>query len=68
MFRYRDVSLAANSRYRAALAEVDDPTDAIRTLDRITTRKQVRQGRIALAASIQLRDVQFPITHMKLTA
>jgi hypothetical protein len=154
LFRYREVSLAANSRYLAALAEVDDPTDAIRTLDRITTRKRVapnrtakafnplardeaqifrallggqhmvqgfsnpdirkilkdsphlkdiadprrqsakvtrifnrchahgliakiphsrrwrltRLGRIAMAASIQLRDVQFPITHTKLAA
>ena len=154
LFRYREVSLAANSRYLQALADVDDPTDAIATLDRITTRKQVapkrtakafnpvardesqifralldgqhmirgfsnpdirqklqdsphlkgitdrrrqsakvtrifnrchahgliakiphsrrwrltRHGRIAMSASIQLRDVQFPITYMKLTA
>lgn len=154
LFRYRDVSLAANSRYLTALAEVDNPTDAIRTLDRITTRQPLapkrsakafnplardeaqifralldgqhmirgfsnpdirhklqdsphlkditdprrqsakvtrifnrchahgliakiphsrrwrvtRHGRIAMSASIQLRDVQFPITHMKLTA
>ena len=27
-----------------------------------------KQGRIAMTASIQLRDIQFPITHMKLTA
>jgi len=27
-----------------------------------------KQGRIAMTASIQLRDVQFSITHMKLTA
>lgn len=26
LFRYRDVSLAANSRYLGALVEVDDPT------------------------------------------
>jgi hypothetical protein len=26
-----------------------------------------RQGRIAMSASIQLLDLQFPITHMKLT-
>ena|SRR5213593_582249 len=149
----RDVSLAPNSRYLAALAQVDNPTDAIRTLDRITTRKPLaprrsakafnplardeaqifralldgqhmihgfsnpdirnklkdspylkdiadsrrqsakvtrfnrchahgliakiphsrrwhltRHGRIAMAASIQLRDIQFPITHLKLTA
>jgi hypothetical protein len=154
LFRYREVSLAANSRYLQALADVDDPTDAIGTWDRITTRKQVapnrtakafnpvareeaqifralldgqhmvrgfsnpdirqklqdsphlkgitdprrqsakvtrifnrchahgliakiphsrrwrltRHGRIAMSASIQLRDVQFPITHMKLAA
>ena len=154
LFRYRDVSFQANSRYLTALADVEDPTDAIRTLDRITTCKQVapkrtakafnplardetqifralldgkhmicglsnpdirhilqdsphlkditdprrqsakmtripnrchahglipkiphsrrwrltRQGRIAMTASVQLRDVQFPISHMKLTA
>ena len=154
LFRYREVCLAANSRYLDALSQVDNPTDAIRTLDRITTRKQLapkrsakafnplardevqvfralldgqhmirgfsnpdirdklkdsphlkdiadprrqsakvtrifnrchahgliakiphsrrwrltKQGRIAMIASIQLRDVQFPITHMKLTA
>src|SRR5438876_5027729 len=38
-FRYKDVSLAANGRYLNALAQVDDPTDAIRSLDRITTPK-----------------------------
>ena len=27
-----------------------------------------RLGRIAMSASIQLRDVQFPISHMKLAA
>ena len=27
-----------------------------------------KQGRIAMTASIQLRDVQFPITHRKLSA
>jgi hypothetical protein len=30
LFRYRDVSMAANSRYLTALADVDDPTDAAR--------------------------------------
>src|SRR5437773_7186324 len=49
LFRYRDVSLLANSRYLTALAEVEDPTDAIRTLDRITTRKQVAPHRTAKA-------------------
>jgi len=56
LFRYRDVSLAANSRYLAALAEVDDPTDAIRTLDRITTRKQVAPKRSAKAFNPLARD------------
>jgi len=27
-----------------------------------------RHGRIAMSASIQLRDIHFPITHIKLTA
>jgi hypothetical protein len=42
LFRYREVSLAANGRYLEALAEVDNPTDAIHALDRITTRKSHR--------------------------
>src|SRR3972149_2516132 len=37
LFPYKDVSLAANGRYLNALAQVDDPTDAIPTLDRIRT-------------------------------
>jgi len=41
LFRYRDVSLQANSRYLTALAEVENPTDAIRTLDRITKMRPV---------------------------
>src|SRR5437773_8413320 len=56
LFRYRDVSLAANSRYLAALADVDDPTDAIRTLDRITTRRQVAPKRTAKAFNPLARD------------
>ncbi|MBZ5495093.1 MAG: hypothetical protein LAP85_01710 [Acidobacteriia bacterium] len=45
LFRYREVSLKANSRYLDALAVVDDPTDAKRDLDRITTRKKDAAGR-----------------------
>jgi hypothetical protein len=45
LFRYREVSLKANSRYLDALAVVDDPTDAKRDLDRITTRKTDAAGR-----------------------
>src|SRR5207244_1768384 len=56
LFPYRDVSLAANSRYLTALAEVDNPTDAIRTLDRITTRKQIAPRRTAKAFNPVARD------------
>jgi hypothetical protein len=45
LFRYREVSLKANSRYLDALAVVDDPTNAKRDLDRITTRKKDAAGR-----------------------
>ena len=45
LFRYREVSLMADSRYLDALALVDDPTYAKRDLDRITTRKKDAAGR-----------------------
>jgi hypothetical protein len=45
LFRYREVSLMANSRYLDALAMVDDPTNAKRDLDRVTTRKKDAAGR-----------------------
>ena len=44
-FRYREVSLMANSRYLDALAVVDDPTNAKHHLDRITTRNKDATGR-----------------------
>jgi hypothetical protein len=56
LFRYREVSLAANGRYLDALAEVDDPTDAIQTLDRITTRKQVAPKRSVKAFNPVARE------------
>jgi len=56
LFRYKDVSLAANGRYLNALAQVDDPTDAIRSLDRITTRKQIAPKRTAKAFNPVARD------------
>jgi hypothetical protein len=56
MFRYREVSLAANGRYLDALAEVDDPTDAIHTLDRITTRKHVAPKRTVKAFNPVARE------------
>jgi hypothetical protein len=45
LFRYREVSLQANSRYLDALALVDDPTQAKRNLDRVTTPKKDAAGR-----------------------
>lgn len=45
LFRYREVSLMANSRYLDALAVVDDPTNAKRDLDRVTARKKDTAGR-----------------------
>ncbi len=56
LFRYREVSLGANRRYLEALADVDNPTDAIRALDRITTRKQLAPKRSARAFNPVARD------------
>src|SRR5881628_783454 len=50
LFRYRHVSLAANSRYLAALAEVDNPTDAIRTLERVRLFLRFRVNTVLLPA------------------
>jgi hypothetical protein len=44
LFRYRDVSRRANYRYREALAVVDDPTPALKTLDDVTTRTKTPSG------------------------
>ena len=44
LFRYRDVSLASNSRYLNALAVVDDPTPAIKGLNALTQPKRTRSG------------------------
>lgn len=44
LFRYRDVSMAANARYLEALAVVDDPAQAIQQLHSITSRKRTRAG------------------------
>ena len=55
-FATRMSPLAANGRYLNALAQVDDPTDAIRTLDRITTRKQIAPKRTAKAFNPVARD------------
>jgi hypothetical protein len=56
LFRYRDVSLSANRRYLEALAAVDDPTPAIRDLDRITQRKRTRAGQSVRAFNPLARE------------
>jgi hypothetical protein len=45
LFRYREICLQCNSRYLAALAQVDDPTPALRGLDTITVAKTPANGR-----------------------
>jgi hypothetical protein len=45
LFRYREICLQCNSRYLAALAQVDDPTPALRGLDTITVAKTPAHGR-----------------------
>jgi hypothetical protein len=44
LFRYRDVSLAANARYLEALAVVDDPSKALKQMHTITRPKRNRAG------------------------
>ena len=44
LFRYWDVSLAANGRYLEALAVVDDPTTALKLTHTITQPKRTRTG------------------------
>jgi len=45
LFRYREVSLQSNARYLDALAAVEDPTNAKRALQRVTTPKKDAAGR-----------------------
>jgi hypothetical protein len=45
LFRYREICLQCNSRYLAALAQVEDPTPALRALDAITVSKTPTAGR-----------------------
>jgi len=49
LFRYRDVSLSANSRYLDALSVVSDPTARVAEVDRITCRRRSPSGRTARA-------------------
>jgi hypothetical protein len=43
--RYRHICAQTNARYLDALAHVDDPTPAIRALDRLTARTSSPNGR-----------------------
>ena len=56
LFRHRDVSMSANSHYLEALAVVDDPTPAIRDLDKITERKRIRNGKSVRAFNLLARQ------------
>ena len=56
LFRYRDISHSANSRYLDVLAVVDDPTTQVRQLDRLTRRRQSPTGRTAKAFNPLARD------------
>lgn len=56
LFRYRDVSLAANRRYLDALAVVEDPAPTMRTLDQVTTRQVSPSGRGARAINPLSRE------------
>jgi hypothetical protein len=44
LFRYREIGQPCNSRYLAALAQVADPTPALRGLDTITGSKTPASG------------------------
>ena len=56
LFRYRDISHSANSRYLDALAVVDDPSTQVRELDRLTRRRQSPTGRTAKAFNPLARE------------
>ena len=56
LFRYRDVSRSANSRYLDALAVVTDPTTKVRELERITRRKRKSTWRSAKAINPMATD------------
>ena len=56
LFRYRDVSHSANSRYLDALALVDDPSAKVREIDHITRRRRSSNGRTAKALNPLARE------------
>jgi hypothetical protein len=45
LFRYREISLQSNTRYLNALAQVEDPTEGVRALDSLTTRRTTAAAR-----------------------
>ena len=51
LFRYRDLSHSANSRYLDAIALVSDPTAKVAELHRLTRRKRSASGRTAKASN-----------------
>ena len=56
LFRYRDLSRAANHRYLDALAVVSDPAAKVRELDAVTRRTTTPSGRTAKAFNPLSRD------------
>jgi hypothetical protein len=56
LFRYRDVSRSANSRYLDSLAVVSDHSAKVRELERITRRKRVTPHRTAKALNPLSRE------------
>ncbi len=56
LFRYRDVSRSANSRYLDGLAVVSDPTARVREVERITRPKRVTSSRTAKVFNPLSRD------------
>jgi hypothetical protein len=56
LFRYRDISHTANSRYLDALTVVSDPTAKVAELDRVTRGKRSVSGRTAKAFNPLARE------------
>ncbi len=59
LFRYRDVSMSANSRYLDALAVVADPTTQVKELDQVVRSRKLAEGRTARGFNpVAREDVQ----------
>ena len=58
LFRYRNVSLAANGHHLEALAVVDDPSAALKQLDTLIQRERTRAGQSVKAFSPVSLDEQ----------